>query len=88
MKRRALVLLLLGLAGTGSLHAAEMPRFHWDRYFAQDEVDATLRQLHDAYPQLTELSSLGRTAEGRDIWCLTIGNSRTGALASCRRAAR
>ncbi len=82
MIRRAALLLMLMVLGTGAARAAEKPRFHWDRYFAQDEVDTTLRQLHDAYPQLTELSSLGRTAEGRDIWCLTIANPRTGAAAT------
>ena len=49
------------------------------RYYDQDQVTAALQTLHDAYPDLTELTSLGRSAEGRDIWQLTITNQRTGA---------
>ena len=50
----------------------------WHHYYDQDQVIDALRQLHDAYPQFTELASLGTSAEGRDIWCLTINNEKTG----------
>ncbi|HOX26949.1 MAG TPA: M14 family metallopeptidase [Candidatus Krumholzibacteria bacterium] len=60
--------------------AAEPPEFRWDRYFDQDQVTAALAALHAAYPQLTELRSIGTSAEGRDIWQLTIGNPLTGPL--------
>lgn len=74
---RHLIALLLLLASTSL--ATDRPSFDWTRYYDQDQVTAALQTLHDAYPDLTELTSLGRSAEGRDIWQLTITNQRTGA---------
>ncbi|MBT9561230.1 MAG: peptidase M14 [Myxococcales bacterium] len=40
------------------------------------DYDALTRQLHgwhQAFPDLTRLRSLGRTAEGRELWLLTVG---------------
>lgn len=54
------------------------PQFHWDRYFDQDQATEALRTLHAAYPQLTTLSSIGKSEEGRDIWQLTITSQATG----------
>lgn len=67
------------LATLATVAPADPPRFHWDTYYDQDAVTGTLRELADAYPDLTELQSLGRSAEGREIWQLTITNERTGA---------
>lgn len=75
MKR---LLLVLPFALTSLATAADKPAFHWDRYFDQDEITAALETLHDAYPDLTELTSLGKSAEGRDIWQLTVSNEKTG----------
>ncbi|MEZ4389136.1 MAG: M14 family metallopeptidase [Candidatus Krumholzibacteriia bacterium] len=69
MKTLLAGLLLLAAA---SAAAADRPTFDWTRYFDQEAVTAALRTLHDAYPDLTELTSLGRSAEGRDLWQLTI----------------
>jgi hypothetical protein len=76
--KRLLVILLLGALPA---LAADKPRFHWDHYFDQDEVTAALAALHDAYPDLTELETIGRSAEGRDIWQLTITNEKAGPAA-------
>jgi len=78
MTRTLAILLVAALPALAV--AADRPLFHWDRYFDQDQVTAALATLHDAYPQLTALTSLGTSAEGRDIWQLTIGNPRTGPL--------
>jgi hypothetical protein len=56
----------------------QKPQFHWDHYFDQDEVTDVLKTLHRAYPELTELVSIGTSAEGRDIWALTVANRQSG----------
>jgi hypothetical protein len=73
-------LLLTGVLVLGFATAAadDRPRFPWDRYYDQDAVTSTLKTLARAYPDLTELASIGRSAEGRDIWQLTITNEKTG----------
>jgi hypothetical protein len=54
------------------------PLLTWDHYYDQDQVAAAVNLLHEKYPGLTELQSLGQSAEGRDIWQLTINNPKTG----------
>jgi hypothetical protein len=49
-----------------------------DRYYNYKELTAHLKSLAKAFPNLCKLTSLGKTLQGRDIWCLTITNSNTG----------
>src|SRR5450432_805780 len=44
-----------------------------DAYLDHDQLTRQLRAWCDAYPQLTRLTSLAKTPEGRDVWLLTIG---------------
>jgi len=48
-------------------------------YFLFDDLTRHLKGLAAAYPALTVLESLGRSWRQRDIWCMTITNSETGA---------
>lgn len=50
----------------------------FDHFYLYDEVKAFLDQAAAGYPSLCSLASIGRSYEGRDIWCLTITNSATG----------
>ncbi|MBR0407713.1 MAG: hypothetical protein IJI53_06725 [Clostridia bacterium] len=50
-----------------------------DHYFLYDEVAEALRDFVRKYPALCSLSSIGKTYEGRDIFCLTVCNPATGA---------
>ena len=68
----------LGLLLATTALAADSPPIAWDHYLDQDEVTATLQQLHAAHPDLTDLVSLGKSAEGRDVWCLILANRKTG----------
>ncbi len=43
------------------------------RYLDHAEVTRQLHDWHAAFPDVTRLRALGRSGEGRDIWCLTIG---------------
>ena len=42
----------------------------WNRYYDSDGLGAILKRLHHAFPSLTKLYSIGKSYEGREIWCL------------------
>jgi len=44
----------------------------WNRYYDHAGLTAILTRLHEAFPALTRLSSIGKSTEGRDIWCLEV----------------
>jgi len=50
----------------------------FDHFYDGPAVVKALEDLHKAYPGLTELRSVGKSEEGRDIWLLTINNKKTG----------
>jgi hypothetical protein len=57
----------------------DIPALQFERFFAYDELTAYVRALADARPDLCELSSLGRSRQGRDIHLLTITDWSSGA---------
>lgn len=50
----------------------------FNRLYDYPELTAILRKLTEAHPDLLSLSSLGRSTEGRELWCVTINNPKTG----------
>ncbi|HWI65901.1 MAG TPA: M14 family metallopeptidase [Symbiobacteriaceae bacterium] len=48
------------------------------KYHRYDELVQDLQRLAAAYPNLTRLYSVGKSYEGRDLWCLEITNHATG----------
>lgn len=50
----------------------------WNRFYDYEELTGFLNKLNKAFPELTKLESIGKTVEGRDIWCITITNFRNG----------
>jgi hypothetical protein len=50
----------------------------WDHYHNYDEVTEILEGFARDYDSLCRLSSIGKSYQGRDIWCLTITNYATG----------
>jgi hypothetical protein len=50
----------------------------FDRYLRYDELTAELHALAAEHPDLLELTSIGRSHEGRDIWLATVTDSSTG----------
>lgn len=50
----------------------------FDRYYRYQALTEALRQLARDYPQLCRLESLGKSFEGRDIWCMTVTRFVTG----------
>ena len=52
------------------------PQF--DRYYPYDALTEQLKALAEAHPHLLTLDSIGKSFEGRDVWCITATNLATG----------
>jgi murein tripeptide amidase MpaA len=50
----------------------------FDHFCKYEEIVAYLKQALSEYPGFCDLESIGKSYEGRDIWCLTITNKKTG----------
>ena len=50
----------------------------FDHYFPYSELTSHLRAIAERRPDLMTIESIGRSHEGRDIWCATVTNSATG----------
>jgi murein tripeptide amidase MpaA len=59
------------------MSALPIPRF--DQFYRHDELSRLLHDYVAAAPNLVQMSSLGKSFEGRDIWLLTVTNTATGA---------
>ena len=53
----------------------------FDRYLPYAELTDQLKALAEAYPSLLTLDSIGKSFEGRDVWCVTATNLATGPAA-------
>jgi zinc carboxypeptidase len=51
---------------------------HWNRYHDYSEATALLKKMAAAHPDRAELTSLGKSYGDREMWLLTITNSKTG----------
>ena len=52
--------------------------FPTNRYVRFDELTKLLFQLAETYPNLVDVGSIGKSYEGRDIWCATVTDKSTG----------
>lgn len=52
--------------------------FGWDRYLKYDELTQFMKEIAEKYPSLCSMHSIGKTWEGRDIWCMEVTNKETG----------
>jgi len=50
----------------------------WNRYYDHAGLGSILARLHGAFPDLTALYSIGKSTEGRDLWCLEVTARRVG----------
>ncbi len=50
----------------------------WNRFYDYAGLGSILAQLHKAFPDTTELYSIGKSVEGRDIWCLEVTAEKVG----------
>ncbi len=44
----------------------------WNRFYDAEGLGTILANLHQAFPQLTKLYSIGTSVEGRALWCLEV----------------
>ena len=50
----------------------------WNKYYDHGGISEICKKIAAAYPDLAKLESLGKSFEGRDLWCLTITNFKKG----------
>jgi murein tripeptide amidase MpaA len=55
-----------------------MPTLAFDRFYRYPELTGHLHAFAREFPDLVSIESIGRSHEGRDIWVLTVTNTRTG----------
>ena len=55
-----------------------LPEFPFDRYIKYEELSRLLQETADARPGLVRLESIGKSHEGRDIWCAVVSDFSTG----------
>ncbi|HSU28585.1 MAG TPA: M14 family metallopeptidase [Chitinophagaceae bacterium] len=51
---------------------------NWSRYNDHAGITDICKKIAAAYPELAKLESLGKSYEGRDLWCLTITDFKKG----------
>ncbi len=75
------MLFLLTPLFTASLRGQEraLGKYDFQHYYLYDELTAFMTDVHNAYPELTELTSLATSQMGREVWMLIINNPATGA---------
>ena len=79
MKKTGLIILGLLVVASVSAVAAEIEvPLRFDQYYTLDEVYQALQALNKAYPQLTELETVGQSEEGRFLYAMTVTNPKTG----------
>lgn len=59
--------------------ASDLPVFPLDRFVRYDELSALLHALAQARPDLVRVESVGKSFEGRDLWCATVTHFASGA---------
>lgn len=55
-----------------------MPKIDFDSYYRYADLTALLRAYEQEFPDFVEVSSIGKSHEGRDIWLLAVTNRETG----------
>ncbi len=70
-----------GGAGTNTFetHPVTIP-LRFDYYYTYGMVVEALQKLNKAYPKLTKLELVGKSEEGRAIYCLILNNPKTGKM--------
>ena len=53
-------------------------QLNFGEYFLFDELSQHLHGMTESYPDLASLQSIGKSWQGRDVWCMTLTNSDTG----------
>ena len=52
--------------------AARRVNVEWNRFYDTEGLGRILANLHQAFPDLTRLYSIGKSVQGRELWCLEV----------------
>jgi hypothetical protein len=63
----------------GPIHPPAKVPMAFNRLYDYRELTEQLRKLAEAHREIVRIASIGQSVEGRDIWCVTINNPKTGA---------
>ena len=69
------IFLPISIMSQSTVEDDEMTAGSQYHYFTYDEMTTLLQDLHDTYPEIMEIQSLGRTYEGRDIWMVKLSDN-------------
>ncbi|MBP7053886.1 MAG: peptidase M14 [Phycisphaerae bacterium] len=61
--------------GVGAVRKVDVA---WNRFYDHAGLADILARLHQAFPDLTKLYSLGKSTEGRDLWCIEVTTRNVG----------
>ena len=50
----------------------------WNRYYTAEGLESLAKKLAEAHPGLIKLKSIGKSYEGRDLWCIAVTDYNTG----------
>lgn len=50
----------------------------WNQYYDSEGLAKILRKLHETFPDMTRLYSIGRSHQGKEIWCLELTSAKGG----------
>ena len=50
----------------------------WNRYYTHAGLSDILVRLNRAFPELTKVYSIGKSTEGRDLWCIEVTARKAG----------
>ncbi len=67
-----------GLAAQGHTLVAPDGSVDWNRYYTAGETAQILGEFHELFPDLTELYSIGRSLQGRELWVMEVTAEITG----------
>ena len=50
----------------------------WNKYYDHAGIGEICKKIAAAYPNLAKFESIGKSYQGRDLWCLTITDFKKG----------
>jgi len=74
LKRYLTIAAVLALVFAATPIQAGKVNLTFDHFYDGPAMLQALQSLNKAYPAFTDLRSIGKSEEGRDIWLLTINN--------------
>jgi hypothetical protein len=70
--------LLAVLSAYSGGSAADDVKLSFDHFYDNAELTQALKSLEKTYPQFVKVQSIGKSVQGRDLWAITLNNSKTG----------